>query len=249
MPARAAERSNRARLGHRLPSIGNRRPWPSNGCARDCESGCCVPSLARPRSVLHDRSADFRSSPFGARHVSRPPLPPFTPETASQKARLAEDAWNSRDPQSVALAYTEDNRWRDTNHRGRAAFDAEESHKAPAHRQHQRSADRRDRPQVPLAAGPPPGRPSRAQRVRALTPRPCHCRESGNPGATRPRCARAGAASHMLRRRGAGRALGERPPTLDTAWRLDSRVRGNDKVEGPWQDACLDREGRPRSQR
>jgi hypothetical protein len=42
----------------------------------------------------------------------RPPLPPFTPETASQKARLAEDAWNSRDPQSVALAYTEDSRWR-----------------------------------------------------------------------------------------------------------------------------------------
>ena len=43
---------------------------------------------------------------------SRPPLPPFTPETASQKARLAEDAWNSRDPQRVALAYTEDSRWR-----------------------------------------------------------------------------------------------------------------------------------------
>ena len=42
----------------------------------------------------------------------RPPLPPFTPETASQKARLAEDAWNSRDPQRVALAYTEDSRWR-----------------------------------------------------------------------------------------------------------------------------------------
>ena len=44
--------------------------------------------------------------------MSRPPLPPFTPETAAQKARLAEDAWNTRDPARVALAYTEDSRWR-----------------------------------------------------------------------------------------------------------------------------------------
>lgn len=42
----------------------------------------------------------------------RPPVPPFTAETASQKARLAEDAWNSRDPKRVALAYTVDSRWR-----------------------------------------------------------------------------------------------------------------------------------------
>ncbi|SJZ68166.1 hypothetical protein SAMN02745126_01880 [Enhydrobacter aerosaccus] len=42
----------------------------------------------------------------------RPPLPPFTAETAAQKARMAEDAWNSRDPDRVALAYTEDSRWR-----------------------------------------------------------------------------------------------------------------------------------------
>jgi len=39
-------------------------------------------------------------------------LPPFTAETAAQKARMAEDAWNSRDPARVALAYTEDSRWR-----------------------------------------------------------------------------------------------------------------------------------------
>ena len=44
--------------------------------------------------------------------MSRPPLPPFTRQTATQKARLAEDAWNSRDPERVALAYTEDSRWR-----------------------------------------------------------------------------------------------------------------------------------------
>ena len=42
----------------------------------------------------------------------RPPLPPFTAETAAQKARAAEDGWNSRDPDRVALAYTEDSRWR-----------------------------------------------------------------------------------------------------------------------------------------
>jgi len=42
----------------------------------------------------------------------RPPLPPFTRETAIQKVRLAEDAWNTRDPSRVALAYTADSRWR-----------------------------------------------------------------------------------------------------------------------------------------
>jgi nuclear transport factor 2 (NTF2) superfamily protein len=44
--------------------------------------------------------------------ASRPPLPPFTRETAIQKVRLAEDAWNSRDPEKVSLAYTVDSRWR-----------------------------------------------------------------------------------------------------------------------------------------
>jgi nuclear transport factor 2 (NTF2) superfamily protein len=44
--------------------------------------------------------------------TARPPLPPFTLETAVQKVRMAEDAWNSRDPERVALAYTEDSRWR-----------------------------------------------------------------------------------------------------------------------------------------
>jgi nuclear transport factor 2 (NTF2) superfamily protein len=44
--------------------------------------------------------------------MPRPPLPPFTAETAAQKARLAEDAWNGRDAARVALAYTEDSLWR-----------------------------------------------------------------------------------------------------------------------------------------
>lgn len=43
---------------------------------------------------------------------TRPPLPPFTRESAIRKVRLAEDAWNSRDPERVALAYTQDSRWR-----------------------------------------------------------------------------------------------------------------------------------------
>ncbi len=44
--------------------------------------------------------------------TARPPLPPFTHETAAEKARKAEDAWNSRDPERVAGAYTADSRWR-----------------------------------------------------------------------------------------------------------------------------------------
>jgi hypothetical protein len=43
---------------------------------------------------------------------ARPPLPPFTAETAAQKVRMAEDAWNSRDPDRVVLVYTDDTRWR-----------------------------------------------------------------------------------------------------------------------------------------
>lgn len=43
---------------------------------------------------------------------ARPPVPPFTFETAIQKVRLAEDGWNSRDPEKVSLAYSEESRWR-----------------------------------------------------------------------------------------------------------------------------------------
>jgi nuclear transport factor 2 (NTF2) superfamily protein len=58
--------------------------------------------------------------------MPRPPLPPFTAETAAKKARLAEDAWNSRDPVRVAGAYTEDSRWRNRAEifQGRAAIEA-----------------------------------------------------------------------------------------------------------------------------
>lgn len=58
--------------------------------------------------------------------MTRPPLPPFTEETARQKVRLAEDGWNSRDPAKVALAYTEDTIWRNRAEfpRGRAEAQA-----------------------------------------------------------------------------------------------------------------------------
>jgi nuclear transport factor 2 (NTF2) superfamily protein len=54
----------------------------------------------------------------------RPPLPPFTAGSAEVKARLAEDAWNSRDPERVAGAYTENSRWRNRSEffAGRAAI-------------------------------------------------------------------------------------------------------------------------------
>ena len=56
----------------------------------------------------------------------RPPLPPFTEETARLKVQAAEDAWNSRDPKRVALAYTEDSEWRNRSEffTGRKAIEA-----------------------------------------------------------------------------------------------------------------------------
>ena len=48
--------------------------------------------------------------------MSRPPLPPFTEASAREKVRLAEDGWNSRDAAKVALAYSEDTKWRNRSH-------------------------------------------------------------------------------------------------------------------------------------
>lgn len=58
--------------------------------------------------------------------AARPPVPPFTLESARQKVRAAEDGWNSRDPAKVALAYTVDSRWRNRSDflQGRAAIEA-----------------------------------------------------------------------------------------------------------------------------
>lgn len=67
--------------------------------------------------ILHDKMR---------KPMNRPPLPPFTADTAAQKARLAEDAWNTRDPARVALAYTIDSRWRNRAEflQGREAIEA-----------------------------------------------------------------------------------------------------------------------------
>jgi uncharacterized protein len=58
--------------------------------------------------------------------MDRPPLPPFNPDTARQKVRLAEDAWNTREPARVAQAYTVDSRWRNRAEflQGREAIEA-----------------------------------------------------------------------------------------------------------------------------
>jgi hypothetical protein len=78
----------------------------------------CPPALY-PRAAAYCYKAQMTDTP-------RPPLPPFTAETAATKARAAEDAWNSRDPARVALAYTSDSVWRNRAEffAGRAAIEA-----------------------------------------------------------------------------------------------------------------------------
>ena len=83
--------------------------------------------LVRGRSIPSPRprgEGKGEGSVSGGSTMSRPPLPPFTFETAVQKVRMAEDAWNSRDPERVAGAYTEDSRWRNRAEffQGRAAI-------------------------------------------------------------------------------------------------------------------------------
>src|SRR3979411_2130572 len=59
-----------------------------------------------------DQPTPVREAKTEGEIATRPPLPPFNRETAIQKVRLAEDGWNSCDPEKVALAYTIDSRWR-----------------------------------------------------------------------------------------------------------------------------------------
>lgn len=58
------------------------------------------------------RTQEIFAGPLESVTMDKPPIPPCTAQTAVQKARMAEDAWNSRDPLRVAQAYTEDPRWR-----------------------------------------------------------------------------------------------------------------------------------------
>jgi uncharacterized protein len=60
---------------------------------------------------MSEQAATITQS-IGSAIESRPPFPPFSRESAAQKVRLAEDAWNSRNPEKVALAYSVDSKWR-----------------------------------------------------------------------------------------------------------------------------------------
>ena len=167
---------------------------------------------AEQHTVAAVASPCHRSMPMN------PPLPPFTAETAAEKARLAEDAWNTRDPARVVLAYTSDSRWRNRAEflEGGDAIKAFLTRKwrreldyrlikevwafrenriavrsrrqrqlvpqlrqrelgirrawtdASAHRQHQRSADQRERAKIPLAARTTPRRSPVSGRSRPL---------------------------------------------------------------------------------
>ena len=68
----------------------------------------CSAISARPQKVGKRRHPNTETL-----METKPPLPPFTLETAQKKVQLAEDAWNSRDPERVSLAYTPDSEWRD----------------------------------------------------------------------------------------------------------------------------------------
>jgi nuclear transport factor 2 (NTF2) superfamily protein len=70
---------------------------------------------------------------------TKPPVPPFTEETARQKVKMAEDAWNTRDPERVALAYTENSVWRNRDE----FFEGREEIKAFLRRKWSRELDYR----------------------------------------------------------------------------------------------------------
>src|SRR5437868_15113955 len=81
------------------------------------QNSCSIRCLER-RSSASQPAAFVRSQNLEQEHSMsaspevRPPVPPFTLDTARQKVRAAEDAWNTRDPQRVSLAYTPQSRWR-----------------------------------------------------------------------------------------------------------------------------------------
>ncbi|MCY1537587.1 hypothetical protein D9M68_730870 [compost metagenome] len=83
-----------------------------HGSCPNC-GGELVRRPIRPAAKLEATRPDSpRRNTMTAENAVRPPLPPFTRESAIEKVRLAEDGWNSRDPQRVSLAYTLDTKWR-----------------------------------------------------------------------------------------------------------------------------------------
>jgi nuclear transport factor 2 (NTF2) superfamily protein len=86
------------------------KPWGKNEHTRRRYS---TSENYKPKEMfMADQKIKSPESKIEGKIAARPPLPPFTKETAIQKVRLAEDAWNSRDAQKVALAYTIDSQWR-----------------------------------------------------------------------------------------------------------------------------------------
>jgi len=62
--------------------------------------------------VLHGIGGTNNLQPTDEKQEMKPPVPPFTEEAARQKVKMAQDAWNTRDPEKVSLAYTPDSKWR-----------------------------------------------------------------------------------------------------------------------------------------
>src|SRR6202046_1772517 len=87
--------------------------------------GKVIPLYGKGRPLPH-RHPLAGQNPGSISMTTRPPLPPFSRETAAQKARAAEDAWNTRDPVRVTGAYTPDSRWRNRAEffQGRDAIEA-----------------------------------------------------------------------------------------------------------------------------
>src|SRR5690242_298616 len=74
--------------------------------------GCAMPTEVRGTTVANFFAERGEAMKDSSTVEMRPPLPPFTHDTAVQKTRLAEDAWNTHDPDKVASAYSIDSRWR-----------------------------------------------------------------------------------------------------------------------------------------
>jgi hypothetical protein len=85
-------------------------PASSPGRCATALVGHCTSGTGPPH--VTERYSDNRMEAEVPMPEVRPPLPPFTEETAIQKIRAAEDAWHTRDPERVSLAYTVDSRWR-----------------------------------------------------------------------------------------------------------------------------------------
>ena len=114
-------------------SISTNVIFEPTGAVRERAQGWSGEHLLAPRPARPGRSIDGDLRQAGGSRpttkesaMDRPPLPPFTLESATQKVRLAEDAWNTRDPARVALAYTIDSRWRNRAEflQGREAIEA-----------------------------------------------------------------------------------------------------------------------------